>query len=97
MAFLLEDARDRRRHLLLLRAILEVVSLREQPVLRKNGPHPLDKIAAEGIFERNHIRVEITRKSDPHRAKSHIRISKLEISTKSEIRIFKIPTGESGS
>ena len=45
---------DRCRHRLLFRAILEIARLGEQPVLGKNRPHPLDKIASEGIVERNH-------------------------------------------
>ena len=54
VALLLERLRDRGRHRLLLRPILEVAGLREQTVLAKNRPHPLDKIATEGIFERDH-------------------------------------------
>ena len=55
MPLLLERARDRGRHLLLLRAKFEIARLREQPVLRENRPHPLDKVAPERIFERNHF------------------------------------------
>ena len=70
MALLFERLRDRRGHLLLLRAIFEIPRLREQAVRCKNRPDPLDKIAVEGIFERNHAR-EVTRE---------IRISKSETS-----------------
>ena len=70
MMLFLERSRDRRRHRLLLGPILEVARLREQTVLRENRPHPLDKIATKGIFERNH--------SASLRGKSEIRISKSE-------------------
>ena len=60
MALLFQRLRDRRGHLLLLRAIFEIPRLREQAVRCKNRPDPLDKIAVEGIFERNHAR-EVTR------------------------------------
>ena len=70
MALLFERLRDRRGHRLLFRAIFEIARFREQAVLCENRPHPLDKIAAEGIFERNHAR-EVTRE---------IRISKSETS-----------------
>ena len=54
MTFVFQRLRDRRRHLLLFRAIFEILCLRQQAVLRKNCVDPLDKIAPEGIFERNH-------------------------------------------
>ena len=59
MALFLERPRHRHRHLLLLRPIFEILRLREQPVFRKERPHPLDKVAAEGIFERDHARIAI--------------------------------------
>ena len=74
MALLFQRLRDRRGHLLLLRAIFEIPRLREQAVRCKNRPHPLDKIAAEGIFERNHAR-EVTREN-----------SNIEVRNKAECR-----------
>ena len=54
MALFFERLRDGRRHRLLLRAILKVARLGEQALLGKNRPRPLDKIAPERIFERDH-------------------------------------------
>ena len=54
MPLLLERARHRHRHLLLFRAEFEILRLREQPGLGENRPHPLDEVAPERIFERNH-------------------------------------------
>ena len=54
MSIFLERARHRHRHLLLLQAKFEVLRLREQSILGKNGPDPFDKFCSEGIFQRDH-------------------------------------------
>ena len=58
MPLLLEAARDRRSHRLLLRTIFEVPRLREESVFRENRPHSLDKIALQRIFQSNHAALE---------------------------------------
>ena len=70
MTLFFKRLRNRRRHRLLLRAIFEIARLCEEAVFGENCPHPLDKIAAKGIFERNH--------TASLRGKSEIRISKSE-------------------
>ena len=47
MALLFQRLRDRDCHLLLLRAIFEILRPREQAVLRKNRADPLDEVAPE--------------------------------------------------
>ena len=40
----------------------KLLRLREQPVLRENRPHPLDKVAPQRIFERNHSAAKLREK-----------------------------------
>ena len=56
MPLLVQRLRHRHRHLLLLRAILEILRLRQQPLRRKNLAHARDKFAASGgrFLKRDH-------------------------------------------
>ncbi len=51
---LLERFGDGHRHRLLFGAIFEVPGLRQEPILREDGPDPLDEIAPERFSKRDH-------------------------------------------
>jgi len=53
-AVLAQRSRDRDGHFLLLRPKLEVLGLRKQTLLRKNGADAFDELSSKGIFQRNH-------------------------------------------